>query len=199
MTHRVGPIDFHLVPSPTEAGVHTTDPFFFFFFLVRVHLAADSQSTNSSAYRASLWDPWPDFILLFFFRLTITLFFLRRPLWRENGPVVYSAIIRLIWDCSLFVASYDAQGLRWKYCNLPPHGADPFCSGCPSLVSYQLPGAAVLRPDFLDGRSVARKLPTGVKTVLLSQPLAHSLFGLVPCRTNTDSIFFRHSEFSTTN
>jgi hypothetical protein len=60
---------------------------------VPVLLAADSQSTSSFGYRASLWDPWPDFILLFFFRLTITLlFFLRRPLWRENGSVVYSAI-----------------------------------------------------------------------------------------------------------
>jgi hypothetical protein len=24
--------------------------------------------------------------------------------------------------CSLFVASYDSQGLRWKYSNQPPHG-----------------------------------------------------------------------------
>jgi hypothetical protein len=24
--------------------------------------------------------------------------------------------------CSLFVASYDSQGLRWKYSNPPPHG-----------------------------------------------------------------------------
>jgi hypothetical protein len=24
--------------------------------------------------------------------------------------------------CSLFVASYDSQGLRWRYCNPPPHG-----------------------------------------------------------------------------
>jgi hypothetical protein len=38
--------------------------------LARVLLAADSQSTSSSGYRASLWDPWPDFILLFFLRLT---------------------------------------------------------------------------------------------------------------------------------
>jgi hypothetical protein len=37
-------------------------------------LAADSQSTSTSGYRASLWDPWPDFILLFFFRLTTTSF-----------------------------------------------------------------------------------------------------------------------------
>jgi hypothetical protein len=39
------------------------------------------QSTSSSGYRAFFWDPCPDLILLFFFRLTITLFFfLRRPL-----------------------------------------------------------------------------------------------------------------------
>jgi hypothetical protein len=24
--------------------------------------------------------------------------------------------------CSLFVASYDSQGLRWRYSNPPPHG-----------------------------------------------------------------------------
>jgi hypothetical protein len=41
-------------------------------FGVGVLLAADSQSSSSSGYRASLWDPWPDFILLFFFRLTNT-------------------------------------------------------------------------------------------------------------------------------
>jgi hypothetical protein len=58
-----------------------------------VLLAANRQSTSSSGYRASLWDPWPHFILLLFFRLTNTwFFFLRRPLWRENGSVVYSAI-----------------------------------------------------------------------------------------------------------
>jgi hypothetical protein len=60
---------------------------------VGVLLAADSQSTSSSGYQASLWDSWPAFILLFFFRLTITwFFFLRRPLWWENGSVVYSGI-----------------------------------------------------------------------------------------------------------
>jgi hypothetical protein len=43
---------------------------------VGVLLAADSQSTSKSGYRASLWDPSPDFILFFFFfRLTITFFF----------------------------------------------------------------------------------------------------------------------------
>jgi hypothetical protein len=32
-----------------------------------VLLASDSQATTPSGYRASLWDPWPYFILLFFF------------------------------------------------------------------------------------------------------------------------------------
>jgi hypothetical protein len=40
---------------------------------VGVRLAADSQSTSKSGYRASFLDPWPDFILLFF-RLTVTSF-----------------------------------------------------------------------------------------------------------------------------
>jgi hypothetical protein len=39
-----------------------------------VLLAADSQSTSTSGYWAFLWDPWPHFILLFFFRLTSTSF-----------------------------------------------------------------------------------------------------------------------------
>jgi hypothetical protein len=33
---------------------------------VGVLLAADRQSTSSSGYRASLWDPRPDFIMFFF-------------------------------------------------------------------------------------------------------------------------------------
>jgi hypothetical protein len=33
--------------------------------------------------------------------------------------------------CSLFVASYDSQGLRWKYPNPPPHGV-------PTLLSLNL-------------------------------------------------------------
>jgi hypothetical protein len=83
---------------------------------VEVLLAADSQSTSLSAYRASLWDPCPHFILLFFLCLTITVFFFRRRLlWRENGSVVYSAITQsgywhpitilyhIIWDCIPFL------------------------------------------------------------------------------------------------
>jgi hypothetical protein len=59
-----------------------------------------------------------------------------RPLWREDGSVSYSAIAN--WSShrtnnhvltfhlrldSLFVASYDSQGLRWRYSNPPPQGA----------------------------------------------------------------------------
>jgi hypothetical protein len=92
--------------------------------LVRVLLAADSQATSSSGYRASLLDPWPDFSLLFFLRLTVTLvFFLRsnhslvRLLMPNNHTL--PSHLRL---CALFVDSYDSQGLRWKYSNPPPHG-----------------------------------------------------------------------------
>jgi hypothetical protein len=67
-------------------------PDFTFSFGVGVLLAADSQSTSKSGYRASLWDPWPDFIFFFFFHLTITLFCFQCVLWRENGSVVYSVI-----------------------------------------------------------------------------------------------------------
>jgi hypothetical protein len=78
---------------PQGQGNSVITPGIGFRIGVVVVLAAGSQSTSSSGYRASLWDPWPDFILLFFLRLTITLFFfLRSPLWRENGSVVYSAI-----------------------------------------------------------------------------------------------------------
>jgi hypothetical protein len=107
--------------------------------LVGILLAADSQTTSASGYRASFWDPWPDFSLLFFLRLTITLvFFLRCLLRRENGSVVYKcnhSLVRLLTPnnhtlpshlrlCSLFVASYDSQGLWWKYSNPPPHGVE---------------------------------------------------------------------------
>jgi hypothetical protein len=40
-----------------------------------------------------------------------------RSLWTNNHTL--PSRLRL---CSLFVASYDSQGLRWKYSNPPPHG-----------------------------------------------------------------------------
>jgi hypothetical protein len=65
------------------------------------------------------------------------LFVLGRPLWRGDRAAICSAIcqwsesrrthnhtllslLRLL--SSLSVASYDSQGLRWKYSNPPPHG-----------------------------------------------------------------------------
>jgi hypothetical protein len=72
-----------------------------------------------------------------FFCWKITLFVLGHPLWREDGSVIFSAIcqcsesrrtdsytllshLRLLG--SLSIASYDSQGLRWKYSYPPPHG-----------------------------------------------------------------------------
>jgi hypothetical protein len=62
-----------------------------------------------------------------------------RHLWREDGSLTYSAIAE--WSghwgpitnhtlpshlrlCSPFVASYDSQGLRWRYSNPPPQGEE---------------------------------------------------------------------------
>jgi hypothetical protein len=85
-----------------------------------------------------------DQILLFSFlrRKIALLFILGRPLWREDGSVICSAIcqwsesrrthnhtflshLRLLG--SLPVASYGSQRLRWKYSYPPPHGV-PFGS-----------------------------------------------------------------------
>jgi hypothetical protein len=91
---------------------------------------------RQSGYRASLWDPWSDFILLFFLRLTITFFLSKAPsLTRKRVCSLQCnhSLVRLLTPnnhalpshlrlCSLFVASHDSQGLRWKYSNPPPHG-----------------------------------------------------------------------------
>jgi hypothetical protein len=75
------------------------------------------------------------FLFLFFCRKIVLLFVLGLPLWREDGSVLCSAIcqwsesrrthnrtllshLRLLG--SLSVASYDSQGLRWKYSYPPP-------------------------------------------------------------------------------
>jgi hypothetical protein len=73
----------------------------------------------------------------FFCRKIALLFVLGRPLWREDGSVICSAIcqwsesrrarnhtllshLRLLGSFSF--ASCDSQWLRWKYSNPPPHG-----------------------------------------------------------------------------
>jgi hypothetical protein len=89
---------------------------------------ADSRSTSSSMTR---FYPYPFFSDNCFVVRTVG-----RPLWREGKSVTYSAIAD--WSlrtnnhtlpshlilCSLFVASYDWQGQRWRYFNPPAHGMD---------------------------------------------------------------------------
>jgi hypothetical protein len=55
------------------------------------YIANDGNSGSSSLCRSPVWGPWPDFNFLC---LTITFFLLhvRRPLWREDGSVICSAI-----------------------------------------------------------------------------------------------------------
>jgi hypothetical protein len=95
------------------------------FGLSWVYLTADGQSTSSSWHRAPLWGPWPDFILILsLVTIALLIFLLVRSL-RTNNHTLPSHL-RL---CSLFVASYDSQGLRCRYSNPPPHrcseGVDP--------------------------------------------------------------------------
>jgi hypothetical protein len=76
-------------------------------------LAADRQST-SSGYRASLWDPWPDFILLFFFRPDKYLILLSKAssltrkrvcrLQCNHSLVPITILYSLIWDCVPFLS-----------------------------------------------------------------------------------------------
>jgi hypothetical protein len=81
---------------------------------------------------------YPSRFVFFFHRTIALLFDMGRPLWREDGSAICSAICQWsesrktrnhIWLShlrllsSLFVASYDSQGLRWKYSYPPPHGA----------------------------------------------------------------------------
>jgi hypothetical protein len=84
-------------------------------------LAANSQSTSKSEYRASLWDPWPDFILLFFFVWQLFYSSFKVPsLTRKRvySLQCYHSLARSLTPnnhtlpselrlCSLFVGSYD--------------------------------------------------------------------------------------------
>jgi hypothetical protein len=47
-----------------------------------------------------------------------------------NHSLVPITILSHLRLCSLFVASYDAQGLRWRYSNPPPHGDDSYDHAC---------------------------------------------------------------------
>jgi hypothetical protein len=88
------------------------------YSLFYVELELFLRPTDSRPVRLGIGHPFGtlDQILScsFSFRLTITwFFFLRRPLWRENGSVVYSGITPLvpitilyclIWDCVSFLS-----------------------------------------------------------------------------------------------
>jgi hypothetical protein len=74
---------------------------------VGVLLAADSLSTSSSGYRASLWDPKPDFILLFFLRLTITFFFFRLLRVRVTLQLTVSQSVCLGVEPNLGLLSFE--------------------------------------------------------------------------------------------
>jgi hypothetical protein len=80
--------------------------------------------------------PMTRFIFLFFFKLKIT--FILFPMassltrkWVCSLECLHSLVRSLTTNnhilpshlrlCSLFVPSYDSQGLRWKYSNPPPH------------------------------------------------------------------------------
>jgi hypothetical protein len=97
--------------------------------LSSVDVMTDGQSACPSRCRAPLRGPWPDFI--FSFLLPENCFALRlgRPLWREDGSTIYSAVCQ--WSesrrthnrtlpfhlgllDSLSVASYDSQ----VYCRI---------------------------------------------------------------------------------
>jgi hypothetical protein len=97
----------------------------------------DGQSVSMFWCRAPPWAHYQSLLFPFFCRKIALLFVLGCPLWREDESVICSAIcqwskswrthnhtlpshLRLLG--SLTVASYDSQGLRWKYSNPPPHG-----------------------------------------------------------------------------
>jgi hypothetical protein len=134
---------------------------------VGIRLAADSQLTSSSWYRAPLWGPWPDFIFFFSFDNYFAVFprvsltrgrvcslqcnpWLDRSLTTNNHTL--PSHLRL---CSLFVASYNSQGIQWRYSNSPPHGVVSRHSRWPSFIPCQLAGCGpMLHADWLDSRSV---------------------------------------------
>jgi hypothetical protein len=116
-----------------------------------------------SGYRASLWDPWPDFYLAlltssdnYFFLLSKAPSLTRKWVCRlqcnhllirsltPNNHILPSHL-RL---CSPFVASYDSQGLRWKYSIPPPHGVSPLWLEFFLLPTVSRPVSLGIGPPF---------------------------------------------------
>jgi hypothetical protein len=125
--------------------------------VVVVYLTVDDQSTSSSWNRAPLWGPWPDCTFILSLWQLLCCSSCRAPSltrgrvcnlqcnrWlvkslRTNNHTLPSHL-RL---CSIFVDSYDSQGLRWNYSNPPLHGVvfsvswqSPFLSVGNSLSAF---------------------------------------------------------------
>jgi hypothetical protein len=135
-----------------------------------VYITADGQSASSSCYRVSLWSPWPDLSFSsFFFWLAIT--FIRFPIassltrkWVCSLESLHSLVRSLTTSnhtlpshprlCSLSVASYDSQGLRWKYSNPPPHGELSDGPNSRAYIHSQFAGrGSIFHADWPDDRS----------------------------------------------
>jgi hypothetical protein len=129
--------------------------------------------TVSRSVRLGVGHPFGayDQILLFpfFCRKIVLLFVLGRPLWQEDGSIIYSAIckwsesrrthnhtllphLRLLG--SLPIASYGSRGLRWKYSNpLLQEDHIQCCGGW----SNRVPPRCKLSLLFLPSSSVKRQ------------------------------------------
>jgi hypothetical protein len=105
---------------------------------VGVHLAADSQSTSFIWVSGLPLGPLTRFYLALLFSADNYFILLSKApyLTRKRGCSLQCnhSLVRLLTPnnhtlpshlrlCSLFIASYDSQGLRWRYSNPPPHGS----------------------------------------------------------------------------
>jgi hypothetical protein len=109
----------------------------------RSYFTIDGQSVNMSRYRAPLWNLWPD--NTFYWNVAAWKLWsciCGAPSLPRGRVLIWSAIcqwsesrrthnhtllshLRLLG--SLSVASYDSQGLRWKYSYPLPHGSSKLC------------------------------------------------------------------------
>jgi hypothetical protein len=74
--------------------------------------------------------------------------------------------------CSFFVASYDSQGLRWRYSNPPPHRVTNLC-----MIVVQYTRLPIQIPSIVTTRLVTILLPTKYSMSQKSQ------WGLSPSRS----------------
>jgi hypothetical protein len=101
------------------------------------YFTTDGRSVSTSWCRAPLWGPWPDFTFSFLLKKNCFALRFGKPSLTRGRSIICSAICQwsesrrtrnhtllshLRLSGSLSVASYDSQGLRWKYSYPPPHG-----------------------------------------------------------------------------